>query len=85
MNWDGWSGFQGEGTYVILNRKSLLSLQMDHHREISTGYASILDFHKPYLIVRAVPTFQITWLSYGKSENGPDGTFMFWKISSTRS
>ncbi|KAL8981810.1 MAG: hypothetical protein Q9205_003508 [Flavoplaca limonia] len=37
MDWDGWSGFQGEGTYVILNRKSLLSLQMDHHGEISTG------------------------------------------------
>ncbi|KAL8878036.1 MAG: hypothetical protein Q9198_004070 [Flavoplaca austrocitrina] len=37
MDWDGWSGFQGGGTYVILNRKSLLSLQMDHHGEISTG------------------------------------------------
>lgn len=44
IDWDGWSGFQGEGTYVILNRKFLLSLQMDHYGEISTGYASILDY-----------------------------------------
>ncbi|KAL8850313.1 MAG: hypothetical protein Q9221_004728 [Calogaya cf. arnoldii] len=36
MNWDKWSGFCGEGTYIILNRSSLYSLGLDHKDDLTT-------------------------------------------------
>ncbi|KAI4267631.1 MAG: hypothetical protein L6R38_008161 [Xanthoria sp. 2 TBL-2021] len=34
MNWDKWSGFQGSGIYIILNRSSLYSLDLNHNDDL---------------------------------------------------
>ena len=30
MRWDKWSGFQGDGTYVIFNKESLTCLHLEN-------------------------------------------------------
>ncbi|KAL8893708.1 MAG: hypothetical protein Q9192_004998 [Flavoplaca navasiana] len=30
MKWDKWSGFQGDGTYVIFNKESLTCLHLEN-------------------------------------------------------